>query len=155
MPAVEKDFCRINRLCRRVGKYMGRYLELANQALLELRHDELGDAHPPQAPDSSSLSRDKSDISDKRSTEAGSPMAAVQWLVGPALEALPEPLQGLVGPREGWSAESWRSYLEYRASRCDEAHSDVGQLYTQAVRLLAPSLGEKGTDNSETYRATP
>jgi len=134
---------------------MGRYLELVNQALLELRQGELGDAHPPQAPDSSSLSRDKSDISDKRSTEAGSQMAAVQWLVGPALEALPEPLQGLVGPREGWSAENWRSYLERRASLCDERHSDLAQLYARAARLLAPSLGVKDADAGGTYRATP
>ncbi len=59
-----------------------------------------------------------------------------RWMTGPDLDALPEPLQGLVCAREGWTPQRWAYYLQHRAGRCDERHRDLAELYRRAARLL-------------------
>ncbi len=146
---------------------MGRYLELAQEALADLKH---GKAKLPQTVGSPDQAYDINDQNDKRVSDADSPpwadpdnpdvQAARQeaerlgvpgyeatgsrqqatgcrWLTGSALAGLAEPLQGLVCPREGWTAESWAAYLERRAALCDERHRDLATLYAQAARMLA------------------
>ncbi|UCC30851.1 MAG: hypothetical protein JSU86_00960 [Phycisphaerales bacterium] len=65
-----------------------------------------------------------------------------RWMTGSDLDALPEPLQGLVCAREEWTPQRWAHYLQYRAGRCDERHRDVAELYQQAARLLWGNSGE-------------
>lgn len=62
--------------------------------------------------------------------------AGCRWLEGPALDRLPERVQGCVVAREGWTPTRWADYLRHRARICDERHRDVAKLYEQAVALL-------------------
>lgn len=48
--------------------------------------------------------------------------AALGWVVGDALQALPEPLRALVGPREGWTARGWADRLRRLAAACEGLH---------------------------------
>jgi len=147
---------------------MGRYLDLADNALADLGRGRSGRLDSPQAADPPSTYCDKSDVSDKTACDV-SPCTwsnpddpAVQaarleaarlgvlgktardvdvgprWIVGPELDRLPEPLQGLVMQRPGWTAANWSSYLLRRARLCDERHRDLAALYEQAAQLLAP-----------------
>ena len=72
----------------------------------------------------------------KSTHELNAGQRPAQWMTGPDLDALPEPLQGLVCAREEWTPERWAYYLQYRAGRCDERHRDVAELYQRAARLL-------------------
>jgi len=63
------------------------------------------------------------------------------WIIGDALARLPEPLQGLVMPHDGWTPQGWAVYLRYRGSRCGERQRDRAKLYGQAADLLDPGHG--------------
>lgn len=70
-----------------------------------------------------------------------------RWMTDPELDDLPEPLQGLVCAREGWTPQRWAYYLQYRAGRCDERHRDMAELYRRAARLLW-GISEESSESS-------
>ena len=142
---------------------MGRYLELAREALADLKH---GTAKPLQTLSSPEGPYDINDQNDRRVSGSDLPPRAdstnldvqlarqeaqalgvrgrsprgfdwgPQWVTGDALNRLPEPLQGLVCPREGWTPQAWAGYLWYRTAICDERHQDLAVMYGQAAELL-------------------
>lgn len=63
-------------------------------------------------------------------------LAELGWIVGDRLAGLPEELQGLVMPREGWTPASWAEHMRYLAGRCAELHPDRADLYRRASGML-------------------
>ncbi len=63
-------------------------------------------------------------------------LAELGWVTGDRLAALPEELQGLVMPREGWTPGSWAEHTRYLAGRCAALHPDRADLYRRASALL-------------------
>jgi len=62
--------------------------------------------------------------------------SAPAWLTGPALARLPEPMQGLTCPRDGWTPARWAAHLHYLAGRCEGLHPDAAARYREAAELL-------------------
>lgn len=62
--------------------------------------------------------------------------ARAAWIVGPKLDRLPEPVQGLVCRHDGWTPQHWADYLNCKAQRCEELHADLAGRYRLAARLI-------------------
>ncbi len=92
----------------------------------------------PASPEVQAAQREaeRSGVLGKLVRELNTEQQSARWVTGPDLDALPEPLQGLVCAREGWTPQRWAYYLQYRAGRCYERHRDVAELYQRAARLL-------------------
>ena len=59
------------------------------------------------------------------------------WIVGPELDRLPEPIQGLVCRRDGWTPPRWADYLSCKARRCEKFQADLAGRYRLAARLIS------------------